>query len=113
VGGYDDWVRQRSQQATSTGGRPVVPKPKPEKPKAATGNRMKYAEKRELEMLPERIESLEGSISGLHAAMAEPGFYQQPASVISARQSELKGLEAELAATYQRWEELDMLASEV
>ena len=41
--------------------------------------------------------------------MAEADFYQQPGPVIAAEQERLSRLESELAAAYQRWEELETL----
>jgi len=62
------------------------------------------------EALPATIERLEAEIHALHADMAQPAFYQQPGDRIAQENARLKGLEEQLAAAYQRWEELEQLA---
>jgi ATP-binding cassette subfamily F protein uup len=64
-------------------------------------------EQRELEALPGRIEVLEAERERLHAAMAEPAFYQQPPAAIVEATARLKSLDGELAVLYDRWEELE------
>ena len=109
VGGYDDWVRQ-SQQATaqSSGSKE---KPKKGKSKPDGGVKLKYAETRELEQLPKKIEQIEAALERLHDAMSDPQFYQKPANYLTAKTFELKSLEAELAAAYKRWEQLEAIAA--
>jgi ATP-binding cassette subfamily F protein uup len=103
VGGYDDWLRQRStvEAISNKKAAPVSTKP------AAVKKKLTYNEQRELKGLPEKIETLETEIGELHTAMAEGDFYKQPAETIATKQGELKTLEAELTAAYARWEELE------
>ncbi len=68
---------------------------------------MSYNDQRELKSLPATIEKLETSLSAIHAEMAAPGFYQQAAKLMAAKQAEEADLRTKLAATYERWEELD------
>ncbi|MDA0254498.1 MAG: ATP-binding cassette domain-containing protein [Planctomycetota bacterium] len=113
VGGYRDW----QQEATASPARknqsagPVPAKAMPsaaDPPSAATiKKKLSYKDQRELDQLPSRIESLEEQVSKLHARLADPAFYQQPADVIAAEQRELKALEAGLAAAYERWATLE------
>jgi len=112
VGGYTDWVRQRSA-ATSIASEPVR-RPPPAAASAAvqvdpTGIRRKlsYKEQRELDSLPATIERLEAEIAAIHGQVAEPSFYKQPAAEIAATQRRLKDREIELAAAFRRWEELE------
>jgi ATP-binding cassette subfamily F protein uup len=113
VGGYDDWVRQRGAAVMVE--EKVGPKASA-KPQAAADKdtsrqrKLAYHEKRELESLPGKIETLDATIAELHVVVSQPEFYKQPASEIARRQTELKQLEEELAAAYQRWEELEKLA---
>jgi len=71
--------------------------------------RLTYHEKRELETLPGRIESLESELARLHEAMAEPEFYKRPREAIAEATASAKRIEAELAETYARWEQLEGL----
>ncbi len=113
VGGYDDWLRQRPERRperdTSEVQKPKPRMSKPIPPDNDKPRKLKYAEKKELEALPEKIESLEQKTSQLHQAMADPSFYQQPGSEIAVRQAELAALENEIKTAYQRWEELEQL----
>ena len=118
-GGYDDWLRQRP------GG--VNGKDEAKRKAAAAANaksaavavaasatvsdgckrKRTYKERQEFEAIPANIERIEANLETLHAEMASPGYYQQPGDKIAQGQSRLKQLEAELAATYQRWDELE------
>jgi len=114
VGGYDDWLRQRSEQlampqAAAQPKAPLKPEPKAKQAKSTT-RRLGYKEKRELESLPTTIEQLEAAAAELHHSMADSDFYKQPSEQITARQAELKELERQLAFAYHRWEELEQPA---
>jgi ATP-binding cassette subfamily F protein uup len=114
VGGYEDWLRQRSEPAAA-GSQPTQARAK-EKPRPSSDEpqtlkrRLAYHEKRELELLPAKVESLDAGVAELHEAMARPEFYKQPSTDIARTQAQLKDLDQQLAATYRRWEELEQLA---
>jgi ATP-binding cassette subfamily F protein uup len=127
VGGYDDWLRQRpdrstgrsdhrkpsSKTAASKGGQASTdstPKAKASSLKSTERRRRTYKEQQELAGLPARIEQWEAEVADLHHAMAQAKFYQQPGSQIAEQQSRLKNLEGQLAAAYERWEELELLS---
>ncbi|MFZ1492109.1 MAG: ATP-binding cassette domain-containing protein [Candidatus Competibacter denitrificans] len=108
VGGYSDWLRQRTapEPAPAVKPKPVsAPPPKPSK-SAAVG-KLSYNERRELEQLPARIEQLEQRQQELHDLTADPAFYKQDAAAVTARLEELKALEMELEGCYGRWEMLE------
>ncbi len=110
-GGYDVWVRQRAPTEI-----PISPnnvsKPKPQKStQSKKPQRLKYKEQKELESLPETIETLEATVGKLHEEMAQPEFFQQPGEVLAAKQAELKSLETQIADAYARWEELESIAA--
>jgi ATP-binding cassette subfamily F protein uup len=114
AGGYDDWLVQRKEPSdgsevveevrSKAPVRPAAPSPKPDRPR-----RLSYAERRELEALPEKLEALEGRQRELHETMADPAFYQQDRDVIVEVNAELESIDRELAAAYARWEELESL----
>jgi len=109
AGGYDDWLAQRPPPPSAD---PPTEPVKPKQPAPAASprpRRITYREQRELEDLPQRIEVLESQQEQLHAAMADPAFYQQQRSQIAAATAQLKELEAELAEAYRRWEFLEDL----
>lgn len=113
VGGYDDWVRQRPEQPADE------PKPKAKSKKkksdskqAATSakddkRKLSFKEQKELKALPAKIEKLEAKIGEFHTRMAEPDYYQKPKEELAAGQEELKQLEADLEAAFERWQELE------
>ncbi len=112
VGGYDDWVRQRSQTAKTVSEQPAQkPSSSPAAVKEANAparpKKLTYKDQRELELLPARIEGLESKIAELHAEMAAPDFYKQPGDVIAARTQVLRQFENDLAAAFARWEQLE------
>jgi ATP-binding cassette subfamily F protein uup len=111
VGGYDDWVRQRPQTAASSETRaPAKARTQPpRKESSLTRRRLAYHEKRELESLPETIESLESQLAELHEVMARPEFYKQASDEIAGQQARLKRLTEQLGTAYVRWEQLEAL----
>jgi ATP-binding cassette subfamily F protein uup len=113
VGGYDDWQRQRAEPTAAKGDKPTLAKCRPQATSNKTQSskrRLAYHEKRDLESLPRKIETLETEIGKLHATMADPKFYSRPSNEIAREQKNLKNLTQQLTAAFQRWEELESLA---
>ncbi|MFO0908973.1 MAG: ATP-binding cassette domain-containing protein [Isosphaeraceae bacterium] len=111
-GGYDDYVRQASLDASASSPRQVS-RPVESSPPAGSPDRPKklsFKEKRELEALPGRIEELETAIEALHATMGDPAFYRGERSSIADTRNRLEQLEKELAEAFDRWESLDTLS---
>jgi len=118
VGGYEDWLRQRSEQGIEKG-RVTKPAKAPAGPSEASPRQMSQArgpakrdklgfkEQRELEALPARIEALENEVAGIQTQLADPRFYQGSGSDISATRDRLGALEEELTVAYARWEALE------
>ncbi|PAL00524.1 hypothetical protein B8W90_14050, partial [Staphylococcus hominis] len=69
--------------------------------------KLSFKDQRELEQLPLKIETLEKDVEGLTAAMNDPAFYQRSAPDMAAHTQKLGAVQAELDASYKRWEELD------
>ena len=103
VGGYDDWVRQRPQKESAAEVKAPIrtkaaPTPKPRK--------MSFKDQRDLELLPKKIEELETAQQKLTEEMSSPNFYQQGSDGAAQASKKLAELEADLAKTFARWEEL-------
>ncbi|WP_417535267.1 ATP-binding cassette domain-containing protein [Methylophaga sp.] len=111
VGGYDDWLRQRTE--TQNNKPKVETKPAAEKPasKPAKKSTLTYQEKLDLEALPAIIEKLEMEQETLTAKMSEPDFYQQEADKVSQVQQALSELEAKMSEAFERWELLEEKAN--
>ena len=103
VGGYDDWLRQRSAEENK---RPIA-KNKVTKKSANNAKKLSYKDQRELDNLPLRIEQLEAQISAISTTMSEPTFYQSDRALITQTEAALIEFEEELAHCYERWELLE------
>ena len=126
-GGYDDWLRQKSDsnyQAAAlaksekkyqeSGSRtvPASDNSPPSTPNStAKPRKLSFKEQRELETLPRRIEEIENRQQKLHALMADPSFYQKPREDIAAATEELEQLEEELMEKFDRWESIESQTS--
>ncbi|MBN2467090.1 MAG: ABC transporter ATP-binding protein, partial [Deltaproteobacteria bacterium] len=108
VGGYDDWLRQRSQPEES----PPEVKPKKERSRSVSTSprKLTFKEQREREELPDIIENLEARKQDLFAAMVDPELYRTAGTEVARLQASLDELERELEAAYARWELLEDLA---
>jgi len=102
IGGYDDYLRQRSEQLELKSKRKttaVANKPK----KVQT--KLSYKEQQKLNELPNKIEVLENNIAIAQKQLSNPAFYQNPdAQNITI---ELSKMEFELEQMYYKWSELD------
>jgi len=113
IGGYSDWFAEKQvltpQKQNTTS--PKKEKKKAAKPTSLPSNnqqkKLSYKEQRELDQLPEKLESLEQQIDDLQTVMSQADFYKQSADEISQAQQQLADLESKLEQTYQRWESLE------
>jgi len=104
VGGYDDWLRQRTTAAPST---PVARRQPATRRASAPSGRPTYREQQELKQLPDHIERLEAEQRQLSGTINDPGFYKEPGQTIKAALERLGRLEQEILDAYARWAELD------
>ena len=120
-GGYSDWVAQR--------GRPQGDRPQPNAPKetpsriswpktpakvsgappvrAAPSRKLTFAERRELDGLPDEIEALEHEQHALTERMAQRDYHREGGERIKADRARAAQIEHALAAKFERWGELD------
>jgi ATP-binding cassette subfamily F protein uup len=107
VGGYADWVRQRTADAPTPAAAPREETAPRRRTTTPARTRLSYNEQRELAQLPDRIAALEAEQSALDAEIHAPDFYRQSASRIAEVMSRVDGVGHELLAAYARWDELD------
>ncbi len=108
VGGYADWLRQRSLPISTPPSVNASPTPTSAVTSAASfAPRLNAKERRELDTLPRKIEQLEAEQTELAARMNEADFYQGPRAQIQQTEKRLADIEAELATAYARWEALE------
>jgi ATP-binding cassette subfamily F protein uup len=105
VGGYDDWLRQKPSEAAAASAEQAKPdrsRSKPDQPR-----KLSYKEQRELDELPQRIETLEAEQAQLHQKLADPEFYRQSGTEVGKVASRLEEVEQEVRAAYARWVTLE------
>ena len=120
VGGYQDWLRQRSAprkerpadderpaRGGNAGGGASRQRSEPAAIATPARKKLSYKEQRELDALPARIEALEGEQRALGQKIAGPDFYKEAAEVIKASLARVDELQRELTAVYARWDALE------
>jgi ATP-binding cassette subfamily F protein uup len=112
VGGYSDWLRQRSPATATREAAPqkaAVSAAKTEAKKPAAGKKLSYKDQRELDQLPARIEALEQETQTLHAKLADPELYKRDPEASKQVSVRLKEIETALSEANARWEILEAL----
>jgi len=102
VGGYDDWLRQRTKQLNTAN--------KSQKTQVRArkkSNKLSYKDQRELDGLPDRIDSLETEIADISVQIGQPDFYRGERAEIELIERTLADLQQQLSYCYQRWEILE------
>lgn len=107
IGGYEDWHRQQKTSLPFEKNIPKKSTPKNKAEPAKKSNKLSYKEQRELEALPQKIDTLESEQKALSQQMTDPGFYKQDAKIITETLARFTQLEKEIAHAYQRWHDLD------
>jgi ATP-binding cassette subfamily F protein uup len=110
IGGYDDW-----QAAAAAAVKPVAPPPTKIEPKRADPSpketprprKLTNRERAEIEALPKKIEALEAEQATLTAKLADPVFFKTAGAEVGTATRRLQEIEAEVAAAYERWGELE------
>jgi len=113
VGGYSDWLRRGHELAETDdpfGQTPEVRKrAHVERRKRQKPSKLSYRDQRELDALPEDIETIEAAISGLQEHISGADFYSQEHDVVQEKLKELADAEALLEQRVERWSELELL----
>jgi len=107
VGGFSDWQMQSARSAQmAQAAKPAAEEKKPEmaKPRERATVKLSYKEQRELDMLPDEIETLEARIAEINACLADPDCYQEKG--IQNLTDELNELEVEYNTKADRYLEL-------
>ncbi|MGH8178099.1 MAG: ATP-binding cassette domain-containing protein, partial [Steroidobacter sp.] len=109
VGGYSDWLAQRSTITTPAS------KPKIEVKAVATPAlapvKLSYKEARELAQLPLDIEALEQQQQTLTAKMSSADYHRQGAEQMKADVRLAEDIERQLAQKFERWSALEAKAA--
>jgi ATP-binding cassette subfamily F protein uup len=121
VGGYEDWLRQRtvaaadepaprSRAGRASGRTTEAPTLASTTDAPPAKKKLSYKEQRELAALPDTIAGLEAEQQSLSTAIAAPDFYKRAPGDIAASLARLDAIAEELLQQYARWDELDSRA---
>jgi len=106
AGGYDDWLLQRGETEKLRPEKKVEKKGK-RKNRSQKKPKLGYMEKRELENLPQQIDTLEAEQEKLYATLSDPIFYKEDKEKIAAVKTRLDAVERDIKDAYHRWEALE------
>jgi len=111
AGGYSEWRRQRPRPEPEAAppGRPRATGARAREG-AAARRKLSYNEQRELDVLPARIEALEGDVERLHRTLSDPALYRDGGEQVAATKAALDEAEAELERCFERWSELESVS---
>ncbi len=114
VGGYEDWVRQKSSPSGSCGGRKAdggglrssaAPPPARRATSSQGGGvkKLSYKDQRDLDRLPVEIERIEAEIRAGEAALSDPNLYARDPAKFSALTVGIETKRAQKEAAELRW----------
>jgi ATP-binding cassette subfamily F protein uup len=106
VGGYSDWVRQRSAVAPLLRGGVSA-----SRERGVSRVKLTYKETRELETLPKEIEALEAEQQALAAKMSAPEYFRQAPDALRIDQKRNGEIEKLLVEKLDRWTSLESRAA--
>ncbi|MFO1452363.1 MAG: ATP-binding cassette domain-containing protein [Opitutaceae bacterium] len=107
VGGYSDWLKDKEKAAKAAAAK-VIPVEKAANPSSSKPKKLSSKEQKELAELPAQIEAIETEQEKLTRKMGDPAFYQKESlAAVSAVKERLDALDAQHAAAFARWEELE------
>ncbi|MCU0857181.1 MAG: ATP-binding cassette domain-containing protein [Pontiellaceae bacterium] len=119
VGGYDDWLVQRSGDRGQESGvraqesedlRPLTFGPSDLRLLPSGKRKLSNREREDLRNLPKKIEQLEAELETLNQKLNDPGFYRRPSDEIKTVTERAEAVPRELDAAFARWAELDGLS---
>ena len=114
VGGYTDWLQQRKPATPPLTAKPAATKSAPPPaPSAKPRTKLSFKEQRELDSLPQEIETLEREQSELTTRMSTAEYHRQGPDQARADGRRLEEIEALLLTRYARWEALEELRGRV
>ncbi len=110
VGGYQDWYDYNQQHGSAV--KTATKNEKQSTSKAATESvkksvKLSYKDQRELDSLPNKIETLESEQQSLNDQINGPYFYKQDQKKIDETLSTLSRVTRNLEDAYSRWDALD------
>lgn len=108
VGGYQDYLRERTYPAWFT--KKIVKKNRVVNKLSEKALKLRYKDKRELELLPQEIEKVNRDINDIENKISDPTFYQNHPQEFLTLSHYLEELKEKSRKLEDRWLELEMLA---
>jgi len=102
AGGYEDWERQRAPRA-ATGKRSVIRPVVAPPPPPPVRVKLTYKDQRDLDMLPQEIERLEGQIARDEQTLADPDLFVRDPKSFDALMKAIATARATKEAAEVRW----------
>jgi ATP-binding cassette subfamily F protein uup len=111
AGNYDDFRTQKArgdeEKARAEAARAPVRDRERERGKEAPRLKLSFAEQKELDALPDKIEAADKRAAELEATLADPGFYATRGGEVAGVTAELGKAREEAGRLLGRWEELE------
>ena len=123
VGGYQEWLRQGGSwdaiAAPHRGGsqgagvsddaqsKPYSGAKRKSEEARSSRKKLSYKLQKELDSMPQKIETLEQALTEHNKEASSTGFYQQAPDKVQEKLAALAKVEAQLQDAYARWEELE------
>ena len=112
VGGYSDWLMQRSLPDAPVA-KAVASSKNAARAAVPVKARLSFKEQRELQQLPGELEVLEQEQTALAARMSSVDYHKQGAAQLKADRERAAVIEKLLATKFERWAELDQKAGQM
>lgn len=118
-GGYDDWLRFSQQRETAQkGAKEILPTIKASiktdvssSASLTVRKKLSFKEQRELESLPQEIESLEKEQTEIQTLFAAGDIYKKAPDQLKQLQERLSSIDNEILEKMTRWEQLEQMQS--
>jgi ATP-binding cassette subfamily F protein uup len=106
-GGYADWKRIADARVVAARAQTVQPAPARGRADSARARKLSFAEAKELETLPARIEALEREQADIGRRLTDPALYRDQPQEVQRLNQRFAAIGRELASFMARWEELE------
>ncbi|MDT8375266.1 MAG: ATP-binding cassette domain-containing protein [Mariprofundaceae bacterium] len=112
-GGWSDYTVWKSKQKLPKTDKKEKKTVQSDSKQAKKQTKLSYKDQKELDELPTKIEALELEKSEIEERFCDPDYFNRDGDAFLKDQNRLAALEAELAACYERWDELETKQTEL
>jgi len=117
-GGYNDWLEQRKDNVEIKEKSKLDDKSNQNKKRTGNNNistpkKLSFKEKKELQELPQLIESLEKEQQEIFNILSDADYYKKDPKEIETTKNRSEEMERDIASAYERWNYLEQISQEV